>query len=172
MVKGTNRLPPQSMDTAACARFDQEVLKYVNLVAATCRKAAEATVIVTQRESMKRWAGGIDQGHVLAQISNRGVWARRVKTPASPHEQYMGSIRTFHMSSAFLSSLGIIFLSSQSRLASSNALSQQAIPKPGASKAVPCLRDVFRATARVAAGSFPPVLSAFVPQLHDSRCRG
>jgi hypothetical protein len=32
------------MDNAACARFDQEVLKYMNLAAAAGRKAAEATV--------------------------------------------------------------------------------------------------------------------------------
>jgi hypothetical protein len=32
------------MDNAACARFDQEVLKYMNLAAATGRKATEAAV--------------------------------------------------------------------------------------------------------------------------------
>ncbi len=37
------------MDNAACARFDQEVLKYMNLAAATGRKAAEATVTVDSK---------------------------------------------------------------------------------------------------------------------------
>jgi cytidylate kinase len=32
------------MDNAACARFDQEVLKYMELAAAAGRKAAEGTV--------------------------------------------------------------------------------------------------------------------------------
>jgi len=37
------------MNNAACARFDQEVLKYMNLAAATGRKAAEAAVTVGSR---------------------------------------------------------------------------------------------------------------------------
>jgi hypothetical protein len=41
--------PLQTMDNAACARFDQEVLKYMNLAAATGRKAAEATVTVASK---------------------------------------------------------------------------------------------------------------------------
>jgi hypothetical protein len=50
MVTGDDRLsPPQTMDNAACARFDQEVLKYMDLAAATGRKAAEATVSVDSK---------------------------------------------------------------------------------------------------------------------------
>jgi hypothetical protein len=38
------------MDNAACARFDQDVLKYMNLAAATGRKAAEATTADSKRK--------------------------------------------------------------------------------------------------------------------------
>ena len=38
------------MDNAACARFDQEVLKYMNLAAATGRKAAEPTGTADSRK--------------------------------------------------------------------------------------------------------------------------
>jgi hypothetical protein len=37
------------MDNAACARFDQEVLKYMNLAVATGRKAAEVAVTVDSK---------------------------------------------------------------------------------------------------------------------------
>jgi len=38
------------MDNAACARFDQDVLKYMNLAAATGRKAGEATTADSKRK--------------------------------------------------------------------------------------------------------------------------
>jgi len=38
------------MGNAACARFDQDVLRYMNLAAATGRKAAEATTADSKRK--------------------------------------------------------------------------------------------------------------------------
>jgi hypothetical protein len=38
------------MDNAACARFDQDVLKDMNLAAATGRKAAEAATTDSKRK--------------------------------------------------------------------------------------------------------------------------
>jgi hypothetical protein len=45
------------MDNAACARFDQEVLKYMNLAVATGRKAAEEKVSVDLKRKYEALGG-------------------------------------------------------------------------------------------------------------------
>src|SRR5271170_1951262 len=87
-------------------------------------------------------------------------------------KQYIGFIKTFRTSSEFQSSIGIIPLNSQFPPEATVALSRRAIPNLMASKAAPCPRDAFHATEPVGAASFPLILSAFAPQLRDSRCRG